>query len=461
MNQDHQKVNQTTTLNHSSLTQAFHLACQVAKDVGVLLKSYLEDPDYHPRRSEADLIAEQHIRQVLTTSFPNWGFRAEEEPEKNAVSDPNTPFWLVDPNDGTSAFLKGERGASIAIALIYQSRPVLGVVHAYAAPNGLGDLFAWAKGVSPLMRNGQEVHPQWATSWSKSTIFVSNSADRISEAYKKALSSSGSDQVQYRIAPGIAYRLALCAVGEAELAISLASPRDFDFAAGHALLIGAGGSLVDERGSEVSYVHHRPFRLGFAFGGQTQLAKQAVELEWQHTFSAQRQKKGTTPFLAAQDVQLCTQAKLLDHLQGAWWGWHIGYQTSRMKGGVTKADLIELGRQFGGDHQLVYALRQYLKGSEALSDEASEYLRLFISNLQSCNPNASKPLTLNEVHNAQTGLLWGLSTGRRQLPSRIVSSFLGWRQGKMNHWQPDGDRLMEQLLSKHTELYEALSKEYK
>ena len=92
------------------------------------------------------------------------------------------------------------------------------------------------------------------------------------------MESEGQKGCQYRVAPGIAYRLALCAAGEGEVAISLASPRDFDFAAGHALLIGAGGDLFDGQGKEVRYEHTRPTRLGCAFGGQKSLALKASTL---------------------------------------------------------------------------------------------------------------------------------------------------------------------------------------
>ena len=70
--------------------------------------------------------------------------------------DPQTHVWLIDPNDGTSAFQKGWRGAAVSIALLRKGLPVLGVVHAYAAKAGRGDLFAWAEG-QPFKRNGRTV----------------------------------------------------------------------------------------------------------------------------------------------------------------------------------------------------------------------------------------------------------------------------------------------------------------
>ena len=43
------------------------------------------------------------------------------------------------------------------------------------------------------------------------------------------------------------------------------------------------------------------------------------------------------------------------------------------------------------------------------------------------------------------GVKWGLTYGRAGIPHRVVSELLSWREGEMYAWQPDGDRLIEQL----------------
>ena len=62
--------------------------------------------------------------------------------------------WVVDPHDGSTAFLAGERGTAISIALIRQGVPVLGVVHAPLSPDRGADTIAWAEGMDHLLRNG-------------------------------------------------------------------------------------------------------------------------------------------------------------------------------------------------------------------------------------------------------------------------------------------------------------------
>ena len=439
-------------------------AKMVALEVGARLRDYLVKPELQGKRARADLEAERLIRERLTSRFDGWGFRAEEEPELNQVVDETLPFWLIDPNDGTSAFLKGERGASVSIALISAGLPVLGVIFAYAAPNNLGDLFTWAEGCGPLERNGHPISPQWVSDWSQAICFVSNSADKIAEAYQDTLRTADG-LARYRVAPGIAYRLALCAAGEGEVAISLASPRDFDLAGGHALIRGAGGILLDERGQEIIYKHQRPHRLGFAFAGAPVHVEYASRIDWRLTFEAQRHPV-STPFLTPSEVTLSTEEQALDTLQGAWWGWHIGTMVSRAIKSDPSRSSADIQVTAGGDGALINTLVNALSPTERTGDsrlivearalcQGSAHrdelprLQRFLSTLDEA---ISESLVETEQHSSvmpptssDLGLRWGLSLGRHELPTRVLSDLLSWREGLMEAWQPDGDRLIEQL----------------
>lgn len=63
--------------------------------------------------------------------------------------------WVVDPNDGTSDFLRGLKGSAVSVGLLHHGKPVLGVVHAPVPPSGISDCIAWAKGMDHRIRNGQ------------------------------------------------------------------------------------------------------------------------------------------------------------------------------------------------------------------------------------------------------------------------------------------------------------------
>ena len=85
---------------------------------------------------------------------------------------------------------------------------------------------------------------------------------------------------------GIAYRLARVAVGDGVAAVSLNSPCAWDYGAGHALLRGANGILVDEEGREVTYSSRGNSSVGRCFGGSPVAVEQLRQRNWQSVFSS-------------------------------------------------------------------------------------------------------------------------------------------------------------------------------
>jgi len=202
-------------------------AVRAATAAGTLLRGV-----FHSGEQEIDHRAEEEIRKVLMDGFPRYGYHGEELGFVSPPQDSAGHLWLVDPDDGTAAFEKGFRGASVSIALLRDGRPVLGVVYAYCAPDDAGDWFTWAEGMGPVKRNGTEI-PGPGTGVPE-TVLVSHHADRNPRANAMLVAP-----MRFRAVPSIAYRLALVAAGEARAAVSLNGPVGWDYAGGHALLLGA------------------------------------------------------------------------------------------------------------------------------------------------------------------------------------------------------------------------------
>ncbi|HET8648035.1 MAG TPA: inositol monophosphatase family protein, partial [Vicinamibacteria bacterium] len=187
-----------------------------------------------------------------------------------------SPVWAVDPNDGTRDYLVGRRGSAVSIALLHAGRPVLGVVFAFAYPDGEGDLFTWADGMGPVLRNGAAVQARLPeTLGALDVVLVSSKGDRDPETNLRCCHPG-----RYRTLPSIAHRLALLAAGEAAATSSLWSPRDWDYAGGHALLRAAGGALVDQDGREVAYAEDGSSRCQNAFGGSEPAARVLAQRPW-------------------------------------------------------------------------------------------------------------------------------------------------------------------------------------
>ncbi len=197
--------------------------------------------------ADADIEAEALIHAKLQKQFPDWGYLGE---ELGVMAAPGEHLWLVDPNDATSAFLQGLRGPSVSIALLRDSQPVLGVVFAYTAPDEAGDLIAWAEGCGPIRRNDVAVNRSWPSEPTASCVALVSVKRTAADLQRSAAIA---DPISLRQYPSIAYRLALVAAGEADLAVSTTGLKSWDIAAGHAMVRAAGGVLHGGGSAPIEY----------------------------------------------------------------------------------------------------------------------------------------------------------------------------------------------------------------
>src|SRR5580692_5399647 len=79
--------------------------------------------------TEADVRCEIAIREILEARFPGHGFFGEETGSRDADAE---SLWLVDPIDGTKAFVREYPMFSTQIALMRRGEIVLGVSSAPA-----------------------------------------------------------------------------------------------------------------------------------------------------------------------------------------------------------------------------------------------------------------------------------------------------------------------------------------
>src|SRR5271168_4607798 len=95
------------------------------------------DTDTSPIDTEIELYLREHLTALLPARFVG-------EEAGVLVAEANGFCWVVDPHDGTRAFLEGRRGSAVSVALLQAGTPVLGVVFAPLSPDRGADLIAWA-----------------------------------------------------------------------------------------------------------------------------------------------------------------------------------------------------------------------------------------------------------------------------------------------------------------------------
>ena len=178
--------------------------------------------------------------------------------------------WVVDPHDGTRAFLEGKRGSAVSVALLRHGEPILGVVYAPTSPDRGPDLIAWAEG-GAITRNGAVV----AIDLSQRELAAGDVVFLNHGAWQRPVwHGTACAPARFMPLPSIAYRLARLAVGDGIATLTLRPVNALDIAAGHALLLAAGGVLVAEDGAPVTYNDLGESRPSACFGG----APKAVEV---------------------------------------------------------------------------------------------------------------------------------------------------------------------------------------
>ncbi|HEY0584060.1 MAG TPA: inositol monophosphatase family protein, partial [Chloroflexota bacterium] len=264
----------------TDLARALEVALDAAAAARTLLLAECARPD-GPRgeigHCPADDEAEWIIRERLLAAFPDWGYLGEETGIKPAAAGAEH-VWIVDPNDGTTSMQRGYRGHAVSIALVARGAPVLGLVWAVDAPDGAGDLITWADGCGPLRRNGSPVdtalrHGQLEP---HDVVCVSQGANRNPLGNFPCTAPA-----RFIGSPSIAYRLALVAAGDCVATMSVNRTQAWDHAAGHALLRGAGGVLVDENGLELTYGRDGHSQSRWVFGGSSDVVAQLLHRPWQ------------------------------------------------------------------------------------------------------------------------------------------------------------------------------------
>jgi myo-inositol-1(or 4)-monophosphatase len=187
--------------------------------------------------TEADLEVDAHLRGVLTAARPGYGWLSEESIDDKARLSRSTVF-IVDPIDGTVAFLKGRPHFTICAAVIRDGVAMAGVVynpmldHLYKAMTGGG-----------AYCNGAAIHVSAAHGLTGCAML----GDRA------MLSLPPWPQMKVETRNSVAYRVALVADGSFDATVALTAKRDWDLAAADVILREAGGRITDRNGVALVY----------------------------------------------------------------------------------------------------------------------------------------------------------------------------------------------------------------
>lgn len=222
------------------LVEAARAAGALAMDYRVRGFQTWEKPGHGPV-TDADLAVDALLKETLTAARPDYAWLSEETADNPARLDTARVF-VVDPIDGTRAYVKGRPHFAVSVAVVAAGRPLAGVVfnpafdELYAAVHGSG---ATLNGEVIRVSDRQEIagarmvgpedlykSRRWPTPWPVVDIAGSTS---------------------------IAYALCMVASGRHDGSVNLTGKSDWDLAAADLIVHEAGGIASTHRGEPFTY----------------------------------------------------------------------------------------------------------------------------------------------------------------------------------------------------------------
>ena len=234
------------TMDFDKLTAVMR---RLALEAGDRIMEIYDSPDFDVRAKSddspvtaADEAADALISAGLRSEFPDVALVTEEQSKTHGET--ADTFLIVDPLDGTKEFIKRRGDFTVNIAYVVDGAPVRGVVYAPAK----GRMFyTQADGTSveeqgPFDKDGAgEVEPISVSRPDNNALMVVASKSHRDQATDDYINLYSVKDMK---SAGSSLKFCLIATGEADLYPRLGRTMEWDTAAGHAVLNGAGGRVV-------------------------------------------------------------------------------------------------------------------------------------------------------------------------------------------------------------------------
>jgi len=190
--------------------------------------------------TQADLLANDILKQRLTEAFPTYGWLSEESADSTERLACER-VWIVDPIDGTKEFATGIPEYAISVALVENGEPIVAAVFNPETD----ELFHAVKG-------------QGAWQGQQRIFCQPNPVDRFTLLASRSEFDRGewdrfTASHQVKIVGSIAYKLGLIAAGKADATFSLGNKSEWDVAAGALLVTEAGGAVTNQIGKSLIF----------------------------------------------------------------------------------------------------------------------------------------------------------------------------------------------------------------
>ena len=205
--------------------------------------------------TEADLAVNQMLERTLPAARPDYGWLSEET-EDDTSRRKKSRVFVIDPIDGTRAFIAGSDTWAHSLAIVEDGRPVAAVVYL-----PMLDKMYTASRDTPAKLNGQKIMVSGRTKISGATVLAAK------PNFDQHHWRGNVPDVEPAFRSSLAYRLALVAEGHFDAMLTLRPTWEWDVAAGSLLIAQAGGVVTGRHNEEPVFNNARPQLSGMVAAG--------------------------------------------------------------------------------------------------------------------------------------------------------------------------------------------------
>ena len=207
----------------------------------------IELKDNNTPLTEADLAANKILTENLDNIFPNIPIVSEEDKDSLSIPKHHNVFWLIDPLDGTKEFINKNGEFTCNLALIENNYTQLGFVGIPVKEL----IYFGGKNVPSNRINKKNILQEIKYSSKKGICRVVASKSHLNKETKTFIENiPGPTEI---IQAGSSLKFLTIAEGLADIYPRLGPTSEWDTAAAHAVLEGAGGQVLKLNGKDLVY----------------------------------------------------------------------------------------------------------------------------------------------------------------------------------------------------------------
>lgn len=232
------------------LTDAAHAAGDIARKFFQANPETWDKDDGQGPVTEADLAIDKMLHSELLAAQPDYGWLSEETEDSSArLSRPSV--FIVDPIDGTRAFIAGEKTFAHSLAIAEDGEVVTAVVH--LPMKGL--TYSATKDGGAFL-NGKPINASSQHDMAAARMLITR------PTLKPELWPGGAPDLSPNFRPSLAYRMCLAADGSFDGMITLRDTWEWDVAAGDLIAREAGATVTTRQNLLACYNNPQPLLAG-------------------------------------------------------------------------------------------------------------------------------------------------------------------------------------------------------